>query len=116
MSRLSRVDQLIESIKRKQVESKLKVNSNMIGTHEIALKTSEIFRDLVEQGKWIDGKQLFESARKIGKKLIAADKMNFTIGNTVKRVYHIIREECKTLKISLKDSFDVAKGCNDRKV
>ena len=57
MSRLSRVDQLVESIKRKQVESKLKVNSNkMIGTHEIALKTSEIFRDLVEQGKWIDGK------------------------------------------------------------
>ena len=56
MSRLSRVDQLVESIKRKQVESKFKVNSNKIGTHEIALKTSEIFRDLVEQGKWIDGK------------------------------------------------------------
>jgi len=34
---------------------------------------------------------------------MAADKMNFTIGNVVKRVYHIIREECKILKISLKE-------------
>ena len=108
-TKLSRVDQLVERIKRKQVESKLPCASYLLGTHEIALKTSEIFRDLVEQGKWIDGKQLFESARIIGKKLMAADKMNFTIGNTVKRIYHIIREECKTLKISLKVISDI---CN----
>ena len=29
--------------------------------------------------------------------------MNFTVGNVVKRIYHIIREECTTLKLSIKD-------------
>lgn len=76
----------------------------------MALKTSEIFRDLVEQSKWADARQLFQSARKIGKKLMAADRMNFTIGNIVKRIYHIIREECKALKISVKDNTDLMKG------
>lgn len=74
------------------------------------MKTSEIFRDLVEQSKWADARQLFIQARKIGKRLVDADKMNFTIGNIVKRVYHIIREECKVLKISIKDQTDILKG------
>lgn len=86
------------------------LSNNWLGNLDLALKTSEIFRDLVEQSKWADGRQLFHSARKIGKKLMAADRMNFTIGNTVKRVYHIIREECKILKISVKDGTDIMKG------
>jgi len=38
--------------------------------------------------------------------------MNFTVGNVVKRIYHVIREECAQLKLSLKDhhALDV-KGC-----
>jgi hypothetical protein len=34
--------------------------------------------------------------------------MNFTVANMVKRVYHIIREECHALKISLKDHHSVS--------
>jgi translation initiation factor 2B subunit (eIF-2B alpha/beta/delta family) len=62
----------------------------------MALKICELFRDLVNQGpaKWVDARQLFVSARKLGKKLSEADKMNFTVSNVVKRIYHIIREEC----------------------
>ena len=83
------------------------------------MKIAEIFRDLVEQSKWGDARQLFNSAKTIGKKLMSADRMNFTIGkldclhlsgNVVKRVYHIIREECKLLKISMKDTTDLMKG------
>lgn len=37
----------------------------------------------------------------MGKRMIAADKMNFTIGNVVKRIYHIYREECNNEKIDL---------------
>ena len=29
--------------------------------------------------------------------------MNFTVGNIVKRIFHIIREECAHMKLSLKD-------------
>ena len=69
------------------------------------MRTCELFRDLVEQGssKWSDARQLFSSARKLGKRLSQADKMNFTVANVVKRIYHIIREECASLKIPFKD-------------
>jgi len=35
--------------------------------------------------------------------LSEADRMNFTVSNVVKRIYHIIREECHALKLNLKD-------------
>lgn len=41
---------------------------------------------------------------------MAADRMNFTVGNIVKRIYHIIREECKLLNLSIKDSLDFMKA------
>jgi len=71
----------------------------------MALKICELFRDLVNQGpsKWIDARQLFGAARKLGKRLSEADRMNFTVSNVVKRIYHIIREECQCLKLSIKD-------------
>lgn len=46
--------------------------------------------------------------RKLGKRLSEADRMNFTVANVVKRIYHIIREECHALKISLKDHHSVS--------
>ena len=55
----------------------------------------------MSKNKWSDARELFKSARKIGKKFTSADKMNFIIGNVVKRIYHIIREECSQLKINL---------------
>lgn len=39
--------------------------------------------------------------------------MNFTVGNIVKRVYHIIREESKTLKINLAQQRSFQKGKNN---
>lgn len=71
----------------------------------MALKICELFRDLVNQGpsKWVDARQLFGAARKLGKRLSEADRMNFTVCNVVKRIYHIIREECHALKLSIKD-------------
>ena len=71
----------------------------------MALKICELFRDLVNQGpsKWVDARQLFVAARKLGKRLSEADKMNFTVSNVVKRIYHIIREECHNLKLTIKD-------------
>ena len=36
--------------------------------------------------------------------------MNFTVGNIVKRVYHIIREESKKLKINLAHKKQLGKG------
>jgi translation initiation factor 2B subunit (eIF-2B alpha/beta/delta family) len=63
-----------------------------------------LFRDYVNKNKWSDARELFNTVRTMGKKLISADKMNFTVGNIVKRVYHVIREECNNLKISIKDT------------
>lgn len=81
---------------------------NCLGTNETALRTCDLFRDLVDSSsksssQWVDQRQLFASVRKLGKRLSEADRMNFTVANVVKRIYHIIREECHALKISLKD-------------
>ena len=92
--------------------------SNVKGTNETAIKTCELFRDLVDQqqgGKWADARQLFQVARKLGKRLSEADRMNFTVANVVKRIFHIIREECSVLKLSLKDhhALDLKGGKGD---
>ena len=71
----------------------------------MAQKICELFRDLVNQGpaKWVDARTLFAQARKLGKRLSEADRMNFTVSNVVKRIYHIIREECHALKLTIKE-------------
>jgi translation initiation factor 2B subunit (eIF-2B alpha/beta/delta family) len=60
-----------------------------------------MLRDLVKQGKWKNIKDLFKSINTIGKTMMKADPLSFFIGNTVKRVLHIIREECKVNHIDL---------------
>jgi translation initiation factor 2B subunit (eIF-2B alpha/beta/delta family) len=74
------------------------------------LKTIELFRDYISKNKWSDARELFSQVRKIGKKLNSADRMNFTVGNVIKRIYHIIREDCGNFKINLKESATLTKG------
>jgi translation initiation factor 2B subunit (eIF-2B alpha/beta/delta family) len=65
-------------------------------------------------GKWADARQLFQLARSLGKRLSEADRMNFTVANVVKRIYHIIREECAALKLSLKDHLAIKGGKKEK--
>ncbi len=67
------------------------------------MKVAGIMKENVQKGQWASARELFSNLRLIGKRLMEADRMNFTVGNVVKRVYHIIREECKSLKINLKE-------------
>jgi translation initiation factor 2B subunit (eIF-2B alpha/beta/delta family) len=85
-----------------------------LGNNEVTCKTIEIFRDYINKNKWSDARELFTEIRKKGKKLTSADKMNFTIGNVIKRIYHIIREECSAYKINLKETATLTKGGIDR--
>lgn len=111
---MTKLDSLFEKIKRKQFDCKyidirLQINQICvtIENNDLAIKLIELFREYVSKNKWSDARELFNTVRTMGKKLISADKMNFTVGNIVKRIQHVIREECESLKISLKDTSNI---------
>ena len=66
------------------------------------------FNDLIEKCydpktatdfAWQTPDQLLRTVKRIGTQLREADKMNFVVPNTVKRVLHVIREACKELRL-----------------
>ena len=67
-------------------------------------QTANILTGIIKSKEWDDAKQLFKLIKSVGHILIGADPLAFYIGNTIKRVLHIIREECKTLGFDLKHS------------
>ena len=69
-------------------------------SHLIAERITQFFYDYISKDQWGDEPaQLLDNVKKIGEKLSAADKLNFVVPNTVKRVLHILRESCKYYKI-----------------
>ena len=50
---------------------------------------------------WESPAKLLLKVKEIGEKLRAADRFNYVVPNTVKRVLHVIREACEELKIDL---------------
>lgn len=72
-----------------------------------------MLRELIDKGSWTDAKQLLEQVKKYGKTMSRADKMNFTVGNTVKRVYHIIRTQLKLNHVAKTNVRSIMSGSND---
>lgn len=48
---------------------------------------------------WNTPAELLLKVKEMGNRLRDADRLNFVVPNTVKRVLHILRESCKILKI-----------------
>lgn len=77
---------LEEEIKRKKLGS----------AHLVTEKITKFFYDFINSGKWGDHPiELLTKVKEYGKLLSEADKMNFVVPNTVKRVLHFIRKGCK---------------------
>eukprot|EP00798_Chlamydomonas_sp_ICE-L_P015682 gene15682-21788_t len=83
MSLTAAVDQLCAQLRQRTVE----------GSMPCAKKTAEILRVLVTQQRYPDASSLIDDVRFIGQKLQAAKPVELAIGNIVRRVLHIIREE-----------------------
>ncbi|KAK9288650.1 hypothetical protein L1049_017110 [Liquidambar formosana] len=73
------------------------------GSHAAARLTAELLRSLVSQQRLSYGDQaeaLIEAIRAVGEQLIAVNPVELAIGNIVRRVLHIIREEDLSLMIN----------------
>ena len=68
----------------------------------MAERVSQFFYDYVKDEKlWESPAKLLLKVKEIGEKLREADKFNYVVPNTVKRVLHVIREAAEELKIDL---------------
>ena len=84
------INKLEEDLKRKKISS----------SHLIAERIIQIFdRFLRMEDAWKTPADLLSEVKKMGNRLRDADRLNFVVPNTVKRVLHILRESCKILNI-----------------
>ncbi|KMZ71901.1 S-methyl-5-thioribose-1-phosphate isomerase [Zostera marina] len=82
----STVNDLIYKLKRRKIE----------GSHDTAKHAAVLLRMVISQQRLPQLNQaaaLIEAVSKVGEKLIAANPVELAVGNIVRRVLHIIREE-----------------------
>ena len=66
------------------------------GSYDIAMKTVLVLRKAVGQLRWSTAKELMDFVREAGKSLIDAQPSEDAVGNMVRRILKIIREEYAT--------------------
>ncbi|XP_025110515.1 translation initiation factor eIF-2B subunit beta-like [Pomacea canaliculata] len=71
----------------------LRKNVEGLGSYTVASRTVDLLRRIISKSKWASAKELMEIIRAEGKKLMAADPSESVVGNMVRRVLKIIREE-----------------------
>jgi len=81
----SRATNFTTALKRRQVE----------GSFIVAKETAEIMRLLISKQKFHNLNELLISIKEAGKRLVKAAPLELTIGNTVRRIMYIAREEFK---------------------
>eukprot|EP01118_Nematostelium_gracile_P016102 TRINITY_DN6594_c0_g1_i1.p1 TRINITY_DN6594_c0_g1~~TRINITY_DN6594_c0_g1_i1.p1 ORF type:complete len:344 (+),score=96.05 TRINITY_DN6594_c0_g1_i1:106-1137(+) len=82
----ARIQTLITSLKRRQIE----------GSFNVAKETAEIMRMLISKLRFNNLNEVIASIKEVGRRLVAAQPLEFAIGNIVRRVLYITREEFST--------------------
>ncbi|KAF8503397.1 nagb/rpia/CoA transferase-like protein [Russula emetica] len=77
------VEALAAKLRRRQV----------VGSRQTALETALVLRQVVSKARFQNINQLVEIIRSVGRKLIEAQPKEHTVGNTVRRLLHQVREE-----------------------
>ncbi|OQR89235.1 translation initiation factor eIF-2B beta subunit [Thraustotheca clavata] len=75
--------QLVVGLKRRQIT----------GSYETSRKTTELLRAVLGAVRWAHARQLMENVRMLGRVLVKAMPQELAIGNVIRRVLFIIREE-----------------------
>lgn len=65
------------------------------GSEACALATAHILLQVVARDKWINVEQLLERVQSVGRRLVAASPRELTIGNIVRRILGLIRDEAQ---------------------
>ncbi|KAF6844076.1 translation regulator gcd7 [Colletotrichum musicola] len=77
------IDSLVSLLKRRQIQ----------GSELCAVATAHILLQVVAKSKWSDADALLEKVQDIGLRLIAAQPKELVVGNIVRRVLGLIRDE-----------------------
>ncbi|XP_071952394.1 translation initiation factor eIF2B subunit beta-like [Antedon mediterranea] len=91
-----RIEAFIASLKLGQV----------VGSYDVANKTVKLLRRVVSQTRWNHAGDLMDRIRKEGKKMMAAQPSESAVGNVVRRVLKIIREEHTAIQGARDDTGD----------
>ncbi|XP_002740976.1 translation initiation factor eIF2B subunit beta-like [Saccoglossus kowalevskii] len=65
----------------------------VLGSYEIAKKTVDILRRLVSQTRWSNAGEIMDIIRREGRRMMDAQPSEAIVGNMVRRVLKIVREE-----------------------
>lgn len=81
-----------------QLKKKIK-NKSYTNSTEISIETADLFKSviagLIKQNSIKSFPDLINIIRQLGNRLISVDPLLFSIGNIIKRILHIVREEYK---------------------
>ncbi|EGG25404.1 translation initiation factor eIF-2B beta subunit [Cavenderia fasciculata] len=86
---LNQLETFILRLKRKRIT----------GSFSVSLSTAEILRQYISTTKWSNAKHLIDNIKQMGKRLIETQPLEFCIGNIIRRVLFIIREEYLALRV-----------------
>ncbi|KIP06029.1 hypothetical protein PHLGIDRAFT_107426 [Phlebiopsis gigantea 11061_1 CR5-6] len=77
------VDILVSKLRRRQV----------VGSREAALETLRVLRQVVSKARFSNIDQLVSLIKSVGRRLVEAQPKEHSVGNTVRKILHHIREE-----------------------
>ncbi|XP_043714281.1 translation initiation factor eIF-2B subunit beta [Telopea speciosissima] len=100
------VNDFVIKLKRRKVE----------GSQATAKQTAELLRSVISQQRVPHTNQagaLIEAVKAVGEQLIAANPVELAVGNIVRRVLHIIREENVSLATNAIGRLNVSAGSDD---
>jgi len=80
------VEILVSKLRRRQI----------VGSRQAALETVLVLRQVISKARFSNFEQLVEIIRSVGRKLVEAQPKEHSVGNTVRKVLHHIREEYHT--------------------
>ncbi|KAL5533272.1 GCD7 [Sanghuangporus sanghuang] len=86
----------------------------LVGSRETALETLRVIRQVILRSKFSTIEELIARIKSIGHRLVEAQPKEFTVGNTVRKILHHIREEYnaaheKLSKPATKPGFSISK-------
>ncbi|KAF9121929.1 Translation initiation factor eIF-2B subunit beta [Mortierella sp. 14UC] len=84
------VDNLVAKLKRRQ----------LVGSSAVAQATLKLLIVVISKNNWSKANDLLNLVRSVGQRLIEANPTELAIGNIVRRVLHVIREEYRDAEAS----------------
>ena len=90
---MEKVDKIYSSIDYIQAFRKQLKSKDYESTIIVAIKTADLFLKIVEAKQYKNLEELLHIVKIVGKMFISVDIMQFSVGNVVKRILHIINQE-----------------------